>query len=110
MGWILRAPGSRGSKRRRREDGLRARDLLKLYVYGYLNRVRSSRRLEREASAISKSSGCCAEDALRGYWNKPDEDRDWDVVHITRFLDSLIEVGSARAVNRVAADAGEAAR
>ena len=50
------------------------------------------------------------EDALRGYWNKPDEDRDWDVVHITRFLDSLIEVGSTRAVNRVAADAGEAAR
>ena len=47
------------------------------------------------------------EDALRGYWNKPDEDRDWDVVHITRFL---IEVGSTRAVNRVAADAGEAAR
>jgi len=27
----------------------RARDLLKLYYYGYLNRVRSSRRLEREA-------------------------------------------------------------
>jgi len=24
-------------------------DLLKLYVYGYLNQVRSSRRLEREA-------------------------------------------------------------
>ena len=49
------------------------------------------------------------EDALRGYWNKPDEDRDWDVVHITRFR-TLIEVGSTRAVNRVAADAGEAAR
>ena len=27
--------------------------LLKLYVYGYLNRVQSSRRLEREASATS---------------------------------------------------------
>jgi transposase len=25
-------------------------DLLKLYLYGYINQVRSSRRLEREAS------------------------------------------------------------
>ena len=50
------------------------------------------------------------DDALRSYWNKPDEDRDWDVMLITRFLGSLIEVGSTRAVNRVAADAGEAAR
>jgi hypothetical protein len=33
------------------------------------------------------------EDALRSYWNKPDEDRDWDVMLITRFLDGLIEVG-----------------
>ena len=28
--------------------------LLKIYVYGYLNRVQSSRRLEREASAMSR--------------------------------------------------------
>jgi transposase len=31
-------------------------DLLKLYIYGYLNRFRSSRRLERE----TRSSGWCA--------------------------------------------------
>ena len=34
-------------------------DLLKLYIYGYLNRVRSSRRLEAECHRTSRSSGCC---------------------------------------------------
>ena len=28
--------------------------LLKIYIYGYLNRVQSSRRLERECSATSR--------------------------------------------------------
>ena len=32
-------------------------DLLKLYIYGDLNRVRSSRRLERSVAATSRSSG-----------------------------------------------------
>jgi Transposase domain (DUF772) len=33
--------------------------LLKLYIYGYLNRVQSSRRLERERpDAMSRSCGC----------------------------------------------------
>jgi hypothetical protein len=34
------------------------------------------------------------DDALYSYWDKPDEDRDWDVMLISRFLDGLIERGS----------------
>jgi transposase len=30
---------------------------LKLYIYGYLNRVQSSRRLERKSSAMSRRCG-----------------------------------------------------
>ena len=42
----FRHPGSGGG---RGQPPYHPRDLLKLYVYGYLNRVRSSRALEREA-------------------------------------------------------------
>jgi transposase len=42
----FRSPGSGGGQGQPPYD---PRDLLKLYVYGYLNRVRSSRALEREA-------------------------------------------------------------
>jgi hypothetical protein len=31
--------------------------------------------------------------ALSEYWKEPEEDRDWDVEILTRFLDSLIELG-----------------
>ncbi len=43
------------------------------------------------------------EDALRSYWNKPDEDRDWDVMHVTRFLDELIERDSVAKTVRACA-------
>ena len=40
---------------------------LKLYIYGYLNRVQSSRRLERKSSAMSRrlrhASGCAGRTA-----------------------------------------------
>ena len=42
----FRHPGSGGG---RGQPPYHPRDLLKLYIYGYLNRVRSSRALEREA-------------------------------------------------------------
>jgi transposase len=44
LGFGRAAPASTG------RPGYDPRDLLKLYIYGYLNEVRSSRRLERECS------------------------------------------------------------
>jgi transposase len=38
-----------------RRPGYAPGDLLKLYIYGYLNRVRSSRRLEMESHALANS-------------------------------------------------------
>jgi hypothetical protein len=34
------------------------------------------------------------EEALDTYWDEPDEDRDWDVMLVTRFIDGLIECGT----------------
>ena len=42
LGFVHSVPGDEG------RPSYDPRDLLKLYIYGYLNRTRSSRRLERE--------------------------------------------------------------
>ena len=39
--------------------GYRPADLLKLYIYGYLNRIRSSRRLEAETHRNIEVICCC---------------------------------------------------
>src|SRR5438105_15122694 len=44
MGFVRATPAGTG------RPGYAPGDLLKLYIYGYLNRVRSSRRLEAEAN------------------------------------------------------------
>jgi hypothetical protein len=46
--------------------------------------------------------------SLSRYWDKPDEDRDWDVMLITWFLDGLIEVGQAGEAGGVLAQNEEA--
>jgi transposase len=46
---ILLSSSSKRSSRRRPAGPYHPAVLLKLYIYGYLNRVQSSRRLEREA-------------------------------------------------------------
>src|SRR5689334_21903916 len=49
-GLDLQAPGfARVEPKATGRPGYAPADLLKLYIYGYLNRVRSSRRLEAEA-------------------------------------------------------------
>ena len=49
--WL--GPGSNErSRKRRRRPGYDPSDLLKLYIYGYLNRVRSSRRLEAKTHRL----------------------------------------------------------
>jgi transposase len=47
--WTLLRSALLVRRRRRRGDRRIPAVLLKLYIYGYLNRVQSSRRLEREA-------------------------------------------------------------
>jgi hypothetical protein len=47
----------------------------------------------RTLAGIAALAATMKEDALGSYWDKPEEDREWDVMLITRLLDGLIEVG-----------------
>jgi len=49
MNWTFQRRGCPGRGEGDGPPRLCASDLLKLYIYGYLNRVRSSRRLEMES-------------------------------------------------------------
>ena len=49
-GLDIRTMGLKAEAARERRPGYDPRDMLKLYMYGYLNHIRSSRRLQREAS------------------------------------------------------------
>jgi hypothetical protein len=50
----------------------------------------------KTSAGLAALAATMKEDALNAYWNKPDEDREWEVMLITRFLDGLIESGQAR--------------
>ena len=48
-------------------------------------------------SVRQRESRSLKEEPLETYWAEPEEDRDWDVMLLTRFLDALIEIGQTRA-------------
>jgi hypothetical protein len=51
----------------------------------------------RTLAGIIATARSLKEYPLDHLWAEPDEDRDWDVMLLTRFLDVLIEIGQARA-------------
>jgi hypothetical protein len=54
-------------------------------------------------SGVAVTAATLKDNSLSHYWNEPEEDRDFDVSLITRFLDGLIELGAVRGdANRVA--------
>jgi hypothetical protein len=44
----------------------------------------------RTSAGLAAVAATMKEDALWRHWDKPEENRDWDVMLITRFLDGLI--------------------
>ncbi|MBU1011074.1 MAG: transposase [Bacteroidetes bacterium] len=54
--WV--SPGFRHDHTENGRPAYHPKNLLKLYLYGHMNRMRSFRELEKDTSATSKSCGC----------------------------------------------------
>ena len=64
----------------------------------------------RTLAGVAAVAATLKEWDLSHYWKEPDIDMDWDVAMLTRFLDSLIELGQARGITDRAPDQNAEAR
>jgi hypothetical protein len=69
---------------------------------------RMTKRRPKTLAGIAAMAATIKEDQSH-FWKNPEEDRDWDILLVTRFLDGLIDLGQASCLaDRVLAEDGEA--